>query len=106
MTPAQRVDRIFSEAVGRDLDSWEKHQFLPSIKERQTLTEKQEHLRKEPEERSFGLLTGRGWPSWPVEPDVGRVADGVAARVDRLKAIGNGQVPRVATAAFKLLSDR
>lgn len=41
---------------------------------------------------------------WPAEPDVGRVADGVAARVDRLKAIGNGQVPRVAAAAFRILS--
>jgi hypothetical protein len=27
----------------------------------------------------------------------------VAARVDRLKAIGNGQVPRVAATAFRLL---
>lgn len=34
-----------------------------------------------------------------------RVATGVTARVDRLKAIGNGQVPRVAAAAFTLLSD-
>lgn len=32
---------------------------------------------------------------WAVEPDVGRVADGVASRVDRLKAIGNGQSPNV-----------
>ena len=43
---------------------------------------------------------------WPVEPDVGRVAHGVAARVDRLRAIGNGQVPRVAAAAFELLRKR
>jgi DNA (cytosine-5)-methyltransferase 1 len=34
------------------------------------------------------------------------VADGVAARVDRLKAIGNGQVPKVAATAWKLLSER
>ena len=40
---------------------------------------------------------------WSIEPDVGRVADGVAARVDRLKAIGNGQVPAVAATAFRLL---
>jgi len=40
---------------------------------------------------------------WPVEPDVGRVAYGVANRVDRLKAIGNGQVPRVVATAFDLL---
>ena len=43
---------------------------------------------------------------WKVEPDVGRVADGVAARVDRLKAIGNGQVPAVAATAFALLVAR
>ena len=43
---------------------------------------------------------------WPTEPDVGRVADGVAARVDRLKAIGNGQVPRVAAAAFAMMAGK
>jgi DNA (cytosine-5)-methyltransferase 1 len=45
-------------------------------------------------------------PAWPAEPDVGRVAHGVAARVDRLRATGNGQVPRVAAAAFELLRAR
>jgi len=49
-------------------------------------------------------ISGGSW--WEVEPNVGRVADGVAARVDRLKAIGNGQVPRVAAAAFELLNRR
>jgi DNA (cytosine-5)-methyltransferase 1 len=43
----------------------------------------------------------REW--WAIEPTVGRVAHGVAARVDRLKAIGNGQVPAVAATAFRLL---
>jgi len=43
---------------------------------------------------------------WEVEPNVGRVVDGMAARVDRLKAIGNGQVPRVAATAFNLLKDK
>ena len=43
-----------------------------------------------------------GW--WQTEPDVGRVADGVASRVDRLKAIGNGQVPAVARKAWNLLT--
>ena len=44
----------------------------------------------------------QGW--WEVEPDVGRVADGVAARMDRLKAIGNGQVPVGAATAWRVLS--
>jgi len=42
---------------------------------------------------------------WDIEPNVGRVADGVAARVDRLKAIGNGQVPLCAATAWRLLND-
>ena len=49
-------------------------------------------------------IDGRGkW--WQTEPNVGRVADGVAARVDRLKAIGNGQVPLCAATAWRLLSE-
>jgi DNA (cytosine-5)-methyltransferase 1 len=40
---------------------------------------------------------------WAIEPNVGRVANGVAARVDRLKAIGNGQVPLCAATAWELL---
>jgi len=43
---------------------------------------------------------------WQSEPNVGRVADGVASRVDRLRAIGNGQVPIVAATAFLELRRR
>ena len=58
-------------------------------------------------ERLFmrGCKTG-GYAKWTPEPNVGRVANGVAARVDRLKAIGNGQVSRVAATAFELLRER
>ena len=45
-----------------------------------------------------------GFGSWPSESGICRVANGVAARVDRLKAAGNGQVCRVAAAAFSILS--
>lgn len=45
----------------------------------------------------------RGWEWWAIEPELGRVADGVANRVDRLKAIGNGQVSIVAKCAFEYL---
>ena len=44
----------------------------------------------------------REW--WATEPSVGRVAHGVAHRVDRLKAIGNGQVPLCAATAWRLLT--
>jgi DNA (cytosine-5)-methyltransferase 1 len=44
-----------------------------------------------------------GW--WAAEPDVGRMADGVANRVDRLKCTGNGQVPAVVRLAWRILSN-
>ncbi|WP_370624669.1 DNA cytosine methyltransferase [Polynucleobacter sp. AP-RePozz3-80-G7] len=61
------------------------------------------------------LLEKQSWGSgyeygdrkyWKAEPNVGRVAHGMADRVDRLKAIGNGQVPLCAATAFKLLMER
>jgi DNA (cytosine-5)-methyltransferase 1 len=46
----------------------------------------------------------RHW--WKTEPNVGRVANGLASGVDRLKAIGNGQVPLCAATAWRVLSER
>jgi len=40
---------------------------------------------------------------WEVEPDVDRVANGMASQMDRLKAIGNGQVPLQAALAYRML---
>ena len=54
MTPAQRVARILAEAVGSDLSSWEKFEFLPSVKQRATLSEKQEKVLAGIEARVFG----------------------------------------------------
>ena len=48
----------------------------------------------------------RQFREWPPEPGMGRVVDGMANRSNRLKAIGNGQVPRVAAAAFAYLKSR
>ena len=54
MTPAQRVARIEAEAVGRDLSSFERFNFLPSIAKFKTLSEKQEKVVKMIENRLFG----------------------------------------------------
>lgn len=45
---------------------------------------------------------GSGW--WQTEPDVGRVVNGMASRLDRLTALGNGQVPSVAQMAWEYLT--
>ena len=49
-----------------------------------------------------GQIDGRGqW--WEVEPRVDRVDHGIPVRVDRLKAIGNAQVPLCAATAWRIL---
>ena len=53
-----------------------------------------------------GIATAGGWQAdkfiaerfgtfWAVEPDVGRVANGVPRRVDRLRSLGNAVVPQI-----------
>jgi DNA (cytosine-5)-methyltransferase 1 len=40
---------------------------------------------------------------WSIEPDVGRVANGIPFRVDRIKGLGNAIVPAQGREAFKIL---
>lgn len=49
-----------------------------------------------------GWIGDRSW--WTFEPGVGRVADGIPNRVDRLRGLGNAVVPQCAREAFKRLS--
>ena len=64
----------------------------------------EQQWRTQPDEAQHAAAECGGW--WSSEPRVGRVADGVAHRVDRLRALGNGQVPLVAAVAFKVLRKR
>lgn len=64
-------------------------------------------------ERPTGRIRGKGGSlsrlgNWEIssEPFVCRRNDGVAYRMDRLKALGNGQVPLCASTAFRLLVHR
>lgn len=62
----------------------------------------EEQQRAEP--GGAGCVECGGW--WGVEPGLGRVAHGVAHRVDRLAAIGDGQVPAVVALAWRMLRGR
>jgi DNA-cytosine methyltransferase len=43
--------------------------------------------------------------TWTVEPDVGRVANGIPKRVDRLRGLGNAIVPQVAALIMQMIKD-
>lgn len=53
----------------------------------------QEELRGTRWREERGAIAECDW--WPSEPNVGRMAHGVPARVDRLKALGNAVVPAI-----------
>jgi DNA (cytosine-5)-methyltransferase 1 len=48
----------------------------------------------QPRRKRWGRPGDAGW--WTTEPELGRVANGVPSRVDRLRCLGNAVVPQVA----------
>lgn len=56
-------------------------------------------------EVNSGLYGRRSIADWKNEPGICRMVDGLASRVDRIKAAGNGQVPLVAATAFRILEN-
>lgn len=68
-----------------------------------------QHAREHPDalQALSRLLAHHGKTAWQDgrwEDATPRIANGVAARVDRLKAIGNGQVPLCAASAWRMLT--
>ena len=57
---------------------------------------------------SLEEITDLDWRDWKTDPadedEIPRVATGINSRADRLKAIGNGQVPQVAAMAWNILN--
>ncbi len=72
--------------------------------DKQRKRSEQEALRRESTlPRQFRRSCENIGKQWSVEPDVGRVANGVPRRVDRLKCLGNAVVPQVAEVVAKIL---
>jgi len=45
------------------------------------------------------------YPSWPSESGLVRMVHGVPNRLDRIRCLGNAQVPRVAATAWRILTE-
>lgn len=102
-----RQDNAKERSGGRDTDRSSLSQDLANSRgehgERIVASSTDAQVWRGPNERQAGPCSD-GFGRWPTEPGMGRVANGVANRVDRIKALGNGQVPRVAAAAFAILA--
>jgi DNA (cytosine-5)-methyltransferase 1 len=85
--------------------------WIVAYSERARLERQRRDSRKQEKPRTGGDRSQArafrdGLTLWQDEPAVGRVAHGVAHRVDRLRALGNGQVPAVAALAWRILKGR
>ncbi|MGB2418763.1 MAG: DNA cytosine methyltransferase [Luminiphilus sp.] len=98
----QTGQHVWSEAVGRSSVRG-KEDVADSDSPRLRKRWRPESMETEHSPSECGSQ-GQSTSYWKTEPNVGRVANGVASRVDRLKALGNGQVPAVAATAWTILS--
>lgn len=83
---------VFDALRERQPGQGEYEQPMDSESARETKTD---HAQPDSERNQWGLKSG-----------MGRVVNGVAHRVDRLKALGNGQVSAVAALAWRILSGK
>lgn len=64
---------------------------------------KRNRTKQRAESSGGSRFTNNGW--WDIEPDVGRVANGVPNRVDRIKCLGNAVVPQQFYPFFKAIAE-
>lgn len=85
---------LLSHTINRSRLMWRNGEF-PAAK-------KPERIRRYHGRRTQEYVA-RQW--WSVEPDVGRVANGIPNRVDRLKCLGNAVVPQQFYPIFKAIME-
>ena len=90
---------------------WRSAKLADSQRERsQGGLSRREDTQRESELRHTGSgSSAHGQPRqetrWDAEPNVGRVVDGCANRVDRIRLLGNSVVPQTAAKAWQVLND-
>ena len=92
-----------TESIGKDFGSIrkdiprEQHMANTNSGSEETLNQErilgEQNTEGETERYPDGSLQVHG--QWNFEPNVGRVADGIPSRVDRLKSLGNSLVPQI-----------
>lgn len=82
-------------------DGWEIREENWGIVAYNNSTRLQEQRRSGSISKEYTSIKCIDW--WAIEPELDRVAHGMANRVYRLKAVGNGQVPAVAALAWQIL---
>ena len=92
-----------TESIGKDSGSIrkdiprEQHMANTNSGSKETLNQErvlgEQNTEGETERYPDGSLQIHG--QWNIEPNVGRVADGIPSRVDRLKSLGNSLVPQI-----------
>ena len=92
--PAERSGQMQSDAGGSN-GSDACNTVRAGLPDRAAETVRKQGPREQPQRSDW----------WAAEPDVGRVAHGVPARVDRLKCLGNAVVPQQAYQIFRALKE-
>lgn len=90
-----RTSRIYGNISDTTSD---KLGLLGSSKEAQRTTSNGQDNRGRTQENA-------SWEWWQTEPDVGRVANGISARVDRLRCLGNAVVPQQIYPLFEAIAE-
>lgn len=102
-----RVFMACAEALENEMRSVRVQEGAPSAPHRPEQGEQRPAEHTDALQALSRLLARYGKEAWENccwEDGISRVAVGMANRVDRLRAIGNGQVPAVAATAFRILS--
>ena len=97
-----------SEEIGEDISAvvsggGSKDVANPDTKRLQRSKKTRDVEGKGQDREEYIARCSKGADQWSVEPDVGRVANGVPNRMDRLKQLGNAVVPQVAYKVARMI---